>query len=122
MAVDLKFISYNCRGYNKSKDVFIRSLLDRCGLLFLQEHWLSDSQLHLLNSVCNNFTSVGVSGFGKSDVLSGRPYGGCSILWRKDITSKITVIDTGSNRVCAVLINVAANLDALCLNVYLPYV
>ena len=42
-------------------------------------------------------------------------------MWRKDITSKITVIDTGSNRVCAVLINIAANLNLLCLNVYLPY-
>jgi len=73
-----------------------------------------------LSSICNNFTSVGVSGFGNDDVLSVRPYGGCSVLWPKNIASKITVIESGSGRVCAVLIKAAANPNLLCRNVYFP--
>jgi hypothetical protein len=78
-------MSFNYRGYNESKRAYILHLLSLCDILFIQEHWLSDSQLSIFNSINSDFVSCGVSGFGNDDVLRGRPFGGCAILWRKDI-------------------------------------
>ena len=88
----LSIASYNCRGFNAIKSNYIKTLLARATCLFLQEHWLSDSQLYSLNDIDNNYLSTGVSGFSNTEVLSGRPYGGCAILWRSDINAAVEVI------------------------------
>jgi len=62
----------------------MRTLLSKCSILCVQEHWLSDSQLPL-GSLNQHFSYDGVSGFGNDEVLSGRPYGGFAVLWRNDI-------------------------------------
>ena len=49
--------------------------------MFLQEHWLSERRLVDLN-VHSQFHMHGLCGFDNSEVLSGRPFGGCAILWR----------------------------------------
>jgi len=41
----LKFVSYNCRGFNDAKRLYVSKLLEYSDVLFLQEHWLSESQL-----------------------------------------------------------------------------
>jgi len=74
--------SYNCRGFNAERRAYIKSLLFKLSLLFLQEHWLADSQLALVGTLNSDFLFTGVSGFGDTDILSGRPYGGSAILWR----------------------------------------
>jgi Reverse transcriptase (RNA-dependent DNA polymerase)/Endonuclease/Exonuclease/phosphatase family len=112
--------SYNCRGYNSSKTAYIKSLLSNCTVLFLQEHWLSEDQLQLLSNVDANFMCAGAAGFDNSDVLSGRPYGGCAILWRSDISAAVDILPTGSRRVFAVrMFN--DTLRLLFINVYMPY-
>jgi hypothetical protein len=75
-------VSYNCRGYNASKREYIRSFMNSASIIMLQEHWLSDGQLYLLGYISDSFLYSGVSGFDNSEVLLGRPYGGCAILWR----------------------------------------
>ena len=40
---------YNCRGFNADRQRYIKSLLSKLSILFIQEHWLSDSQLTLLS-------------------------------------------------------------------------
>jgi exonuclease III len=95
-------------------------LLSQCDILFIQEHWLSDHQLNIFNSIHSDFTSCGVSGFGNDEVLNGRPYGGCAILWRKDIQANIVALNSASRRVCSVLIDNHIH-KLLCFNVYLPY-
>jgi hypothetical protein len=47
------------------------------------------------------FLFTGVSGFDNSEVLSGRPYGDCTNLWRTDISTDIRVTETNSRRMCA---------------------
>ena len=74
-----RFMSFNSRGFNESKQCYIRSILSGCDLLFLQEHWLSEDQLCWLNGLSSDHVAVGVSGFGNSDILDGRPFGGCAI-------------------------------------------
>lgn len=116
----MNFMSFNCRGYNESKRAYILHLLSLCDILFIQEHWLSDSQLSIFNSINSDFVSCGVSGFGNDDVLRGRPFGGCAILWRKDIDAVFSVLNTDSRRVSSVLIDNHVH-QLLCFNVYLPY-
>jgi hypothetical protein len=83
--LNLVVMSCNCRGFNATKASYIQSLLARYSVLFLQEHWLSADQLSVLDNLDRNFPSFGISGFDNSDILSGRPFGGCAILWRSDL-------------------------------------
>ena len=43
-----------------------------------------------------------VSGMDPCSLLVGRPFGGCSIIYRKSLLSSVSPIETGSNRFCAV--------------------
>ena len=71
----VQLFSYNSRGFNDSKRCYLSSVLTECDILLLQEHWLSDAQLSCLSTLSSDHVAVWVSGFGNSDVLSGRPYG-----------------------------------------------
>jgi len=75
----LKFVSYNSRGFNISKKRYLDQLLYAHDVVHLQEHWLSDSQVNDLSVSYNSHFVHGVSGFSNNEVLSGRPYGGCAI-------------------------------------------
>lgn len=56
--------SYNCRGFS----VYIKSLQSKLCILFLQEHWLSDSQLALFDTLNSDFLFTGVSGFANTNL------------------------------------------------------
>ena len=118
--LSLHVASFNCRGYNIIKRNYIRSVISKVSVLFLQEVWLSDGQMKELANIDNHFLFNGRSGFDNSEVLTGRPYGGVAILWRSDMAAKITVIDTNSKRVCAVRME-SDNFKLLFINVYMPY-
>ena len=81
--------SYNCRGFNSVKSRHIASLLARCNILVLQEHWLADGQLNILASISENMSYTAVSGFDCDDVLVGRPFGGCAILWQANLLASV---------------------------------
>lgn len=68
----------------------------------LQENWSSNGQLYVLSHISDSFLYSGFSGFDNSDVLSGRPYGGCAILWRSDLAVTVNVVNTESKRICAI--------------------
>ena len=55
-----------------------------------------------------------------SVLLSGRPYGGCSIVYRKSLSSSITPLCTNSNRFCAVKLREFSGSSVLLMSVYLP--
>jgi len=115
-----RFMSFNSRGFNESKQCYIRSILSGCDWLFLQEHWLSEDQLCWLNGLSNDHVAVGVSGFGNSDILDGRPFGGCAIIWRASMNLQAMPIECNSRRVCGVLFT-NQNIKLLCICVYMPF-
>ena len=82
----LRLVSYNCRGWRSGSDYV--KLLQSCDLCFIQEHWLFREHLGSLN-ISNDFLSVGVSGMDSSEILVGRPFGGCGILYRKSLSPVI---------------------------------
>ena len=59
------------------------------------------NEINALN-ISNDFLSVGVSGMDSSEILVGRPFGGCGILYRKSLSPVIRRIFTSSQRLCAI--------------------
>ena len=116
----LRVMSYNCRGINIIKTEYIKSLLSICDILFIQEHWFCDAQIQSFSSLNSDFLSCGVCGFDSQSVLQGRPFGGCAILWRKELRTDVRVIDTGSRRVCAISC-ISDCYKLLFINVYMPF-
>ena len=55
-----------------------------------------------------------------SSLISGRPYGGCSILFRKSLSSCITPLATTSHRFCAIKIRDSSSQSVLLVSVYMP--
>ena len=117
----LNIISFNCRGNSEVKGHYIKSLLhsSNAAIMFLQEHWLSDHQLQLLSELDSHYLSIGVSGFANSD-LTGRPYGGCAILWSTSIDVRVNSLRSNSNRICAARMENDV-FRLLLINVYMSY-
>jgi len=78
-------VSYYSRGFNDSKKHCIPRILSACDILFLQEHWLADGQLACLTTLSSDHVAVGISGFDDSDLLRGRPYGGCAFIRKSSL-------------------------------------
>src|SRR5664279_4825 len=122
MAVSLnriRVVSYNCRGYNVCKQPYLQSLLSQCEFLFVQEHWLADSQMHSLQDVSKLHLVHGTSGFGNTDVITGRPYGGCAIFWLASLNADVHFVSTSNRRVCSVRVCTSVH-KLLLINVYMP--
>jgi len=96
-------VSYNCHGFNSFKRGYLQSLLAKCDFLFLQEHWLSNGQLGSLSDISDMHFATAVSDFGH-EVLRGSPFGGCAVFWPRSIKASVEVINTHSNRMCAIRI------------------
>ena len=115
----LRTCSFNFRGWNNGIHT-LTHFIDSLDLCFVQEHWLLSDQLHQINNVSPDFLSVSVSGMDISELVCGRPFGGCSILYRKTLASCITPLDSCSNRFCGVKFNCSSGLSMLLICVYLP--
>ena len=73
-----------------------------------------------MNNISNTHISHAVSGFNDDDVISGRPYGICAILWRADLDAQVHFVVTNNKRICSIQVcNDKHKL--LLINVYMPY-
>ena len=115
----LRCCSFNCRGWN-SGSLFLSNVVDSFDLLLIQEHWLQHSHLYKINDISSDFCSTSVSGMDPYSLLIGRPFGGCSILYRKSLLSSISSVVTNSNRFCAVKIVDGGARSYLMVCVYTP--
>ena len=115
-------VTYNCRGWN-SGSVTISDFIGLFDICFIQEHWLLTDQLHILSSYHPEFAAVSVSGINDDELLSGRPYGGCAILYsyiRSSLSSSITPLHSISNGFCALKVKDQLGLSILLVCVYMP--
>ena len=53
-------------------ELYVKTLLEDCDMLLIQEHWLFTENLSLLN-VNSDFSSFGISGMESIVFLTGRP-------------------------------------------------
>lgn len=113
--------SYNCHGLGGGKMEYIASLCSKSDFVFLQEHWLLPDNLNIFQIRIPRISCHGTSAMSTSELLTGRPYGGCSILWKSNINGKITPVDTVHPRICAVAVEIPRSETRLLLiNVYMP--
>ena len=118
MGESLRIKSYNCRSIKSSLNS-IRIICDTSDIVFLQETWLAKFDLSVLHTVHSDFIGYGVSAFDSNDsLLSGRPYGGIAILFRKALQDRVKV-RTVSERI--MIADISTAIGQVCLlNVYLP--
>ena len=88
-------------------------------VLFLQEHCLYQSMMGEFNKI-GDINFHGVSAMDESTVRSGRPHGGCAIIWRSNLDCSFTPIDTTSDRICAAKMTMSSGTSVLLVNVHLP--
>ena len=101
---DFDIISFNLHGFYSSRSY----LADLCNnpdtfIIGVQEHWLTPSNLHLLNSVHPDFACYAISSMNNkltSGVFRGRPFGGVAFLWRKNIANNIEIISSEDSGRC----------------------
>ena len=114
----LKISSFNCHSLKNSLTE-VHSICSSNDIVFLQETWLAKFELNNLNAIHQDFLGNGTSAFDSyNSILSGRPFGGVAILWKKCLQARIKVI-TLSERMMKV--DISTNIGTVSLiNVYLP--
>ena len=80
----LKIISYNCQSFN-IKGPLIKSLMEKCDLICLQETFVTDCTNSCYDNFHNDFVSAYTPAVRKSETAGGRPSGGLCIYWRKNL-------------------------------------
>ena len=115
----LKCCSFNCRGWNNGK-LTLKNYIDSLDLCFVQEHWLLYDNLNLVREISPDFLCVGVSSLSSDSLLRGRPYGGCSILYRKSLSLSVTPLHSCSNCFCGLKICDSSGVSYLLICVYMP--
>ena len=85
----LRFATYNCKGNGADRFEYMKCILANCDFLLVQEHWLLQNDIKpKFEKHLNNINVTGVSGMDSTKLLCGRPYGGCSIVWHKNLRSR----------------------------------
>ena len=101
--MDLKVFTYNCRGLPKSKKRLslrpdIGQIFDDAHIVAFQETWFSKQDLNCLNSLHDNYFGFGVAKIDESlDLIQGRYSGGVAIMWKKELSRHIKVLDLNVN-------------------------
>ena len=103
-----------------NKFAVIAELCSTCDILLLQETWLLPFDLGVLDSLSNDFCSHSISAVDISRPLIGRPYGGVSIMWQKNIGAICKIITYDDVRLLGIQVTFPGR-EFLLLNVYLPY-
>ena len=111
--------SYNCKGFKHRNYDYLHRLFNESDVLLIQEHWLFNFEFDIFNKLLNNCLYTAKSGMDDCEFVSGRPYAGVAILWSKLINCKFEVLNTNSNRICAVKYIFDIN-ELLILYVYMP--
>lgn len=120
----ISLISYNCNSASIHKIEYIRDLVDRYmpEFIFLQETWLLDHNMKdVLKSIHKCYIPHGVSSVEeRRDVMRGRPYGGCAILWHNSVSHRVEEISCTSKRICAIKVKMDNDRWLLVACCYMP--
>ena len=90
--------SFNMHGFNNSWS-YLKHLSELCDIIFVQEHWLYDCNLHYLDSINDKFMCYGKSSMTEKSCtwVKGRPHGGVAVLYRKSIGNVCTFFEADIN-------------------------
>ena len=116
--VTFSVTSYNSRARGRGRMDTIRQLCNESDFVLVQEHWLLPQNLATFQQIsgiaCHGFSAIDLE-----VLLIGRPFGGCSILYKTALDCKVSPADCGDSRVCAVRVDLESS-SFLLFNVYMP--
>ncbi|VDI26989.1 Hypothetical predicted protein [Mytilus galloprovincialis] len=87
-------------------------------IYLLQEHWLFDCQLNMLNEIHSNYIGIGKPVDPLPPIQMPRGYGGVAILWRKELDHLISTVKAGNSRIQCIEIEGDPNI--IIISLYLP--
>ena len=119
----LNLFSLNCTGLiNQVNRSYIHETLVKhnADVVFLQETWLSEKNDGCLSDIHEDYLYCSQSSMNtRNTIITGRPYGGVAILWKKSLGHCIQPVKTANSRICAVTMNMK-NITFLFVCLYLP--
>ena len=115
----LRLLSFNCNGALHELPI-ITDLCDKADVVFLQESLTMLHNLGVFDNFHSNLFSISTYAVDDGEILSGRPYGGLTLLWRKYIEPVCQVITLEDARTSGLKIH-SNDRELLALNVYVPY-
>ena len=119
MASVYTFTSYNSHGIGKDILDYIQKPTNVSDFVIIQEHWLHEKDNNYFKKNLCNVKSHAISGMNPTELLQGRPFAGCAILWKSNLQHKIVPIQIDSKSICAVKI-ILNEETILIVNVYMP--
>ena len=81
--------------------------------------WYYENDLNSLVHSMDDIHLYRTSGMDPNNLLYGRPYDRCAILYSKHLKCKLTPVDVGSSRCCAVIMEFPDLTKLLLFNVYM---
>ena len=86
-----------------------------------RNHWLTDSNMHLSETINRNYTGFGVSD-NELRIVGARRIGkgGIAIMWHNSISRRISCLDIESDRICGIQIRINRNNFVYISQVYAP--
>ena len=102
MAMNISLCTYNSNGLVAGRMSYVNDLSRSHHFVLVQEHWQYDeqSQSRFEKEIPNGNVN-GVSEMDPTTPLVGRPFGGCCILWQKDLVGTVTPIPCDHKRIIA---------------------
>ena len=114
--------SWNATGLMSSalylSDLLDSEIIDICGI---SEHWLYPTDLHFLNSINPNYTSLGICD-SDLNVYRNRSVGkgGVALLWKKKLNQSISPLCIESDKIVGIQLQLSRDTFVYILQVYLP--
>ena len=117
---NLKLISYNCKHLGRDKYDFIKTLLNSSDFLFLQEHCMYEVDFfEKLHTIMDGMECIVSSEMDPNIPLTGRPKGGCAIIWSAKLCCKIEKLKFENDKICGIRIEMS-HTSILLINSYMP--
>ncbi len=116
---NLSIASFNYKGHSEDRLHYVNSLCNTYDVVLLQEHWYHDHEIQALNSCIKNVQVYGSSGMDQSQLLHGRPYGGCAILINDRLKCKFSPLPV-SKRCYSGVLELFGGVKIIISNVYMP--
>ena len=99
--------------------MYLNDVVDKHDFTLIQEHWLNNTQSHIIGDNLKDINFACVSGMDDAAFVRGRPYGGCAIIWKNSLTCKIEPISCRNNRLCIVKVTIDDMCILIC-SLYMP--
>ena len=114
----LNVTAWNARGLSTSI-AYVTQLLQASDVFVVSEHWLPEQELYKLGHMHPDFCATGKAGDSKHK-HSSHCWGGVALLYRREYGTRISEVNVDSNRLCAICIHHANNVDISIIGAYLP--